>query len=170
MVDDRTAELPPTEQRYIGVEGVSSDGFELEVSGQIGSHTQVSFGWTDFDIKGDETIADFTPSNIMKLAATHNVAGLPGLTVGTNIRWQNATSRIQGVVGEGFANAGEQIVTEQDSYALVGLMARYALTEDLQVSLNINNVTDEKYINSLYWAQGYYGAPRNYTLSLSWKM
>ncbi len=170
IVDDRTADLPPTEQRYIGVEGVSSDGFELEVSGQIGEHSQVSFGWTDFDIKGDETIADFTPSSIIKLAATHNFAALPGLTVGTNIRWQNAISRNQGVVSEGFANSGEQIITEQDSYALVGLMARYALTEDVQVALNINNVTDEKYINSLYWAQGYYGAPRNYTLSLTWKM
>ena len=31
------------------------------------------------------------------------------------------------------------------------------------------DVTDEKYLTSLYWEQGYYGAPRNYTLSLNWR-
>jgi outer membrane receptor for ferric coprogen and ferric-rhodotorulic acid len=32
----------------------------------------------------------------------------------------------------------------------------------------VNNVGDEKYINTLRYS-GYYGAPRNYTLSLNWR-
>ncbi len=31
---------------------------------------------------------------------------------------------------------------------------------------NVNNITDEKYINTLRYA-GYYGAPRSYQLSLN---
>lgn len=58
----------------------------------------------------------------------------------------------------------------QDAYAIVNLMARYQINESLSVTLNANNVTDEKYLNSLYWAQGYYGAPTNYKLTLNWSI
>ena len=50
------------------------------------------------------------------------------------------------------------------------LMARYAFSENNSLTFNANNVTDEKYINSLYWAQGFYGAPANYSATLSWKL
>ncbi len=35
--------------------------------------------------------------------------------------------------------------TTQDSYALVNLMASYDWTKHLTTTLNVNNVTDEKY-------------------------
>ena len=170
VLDPRTQSLAPTEQRYIGAEGITSDGFELEISGQIGQHSQVSMGLTDLNISGDETVKNYTPSRIFKLATTHDLAAIPGLTLGLSVRWQNAISREQGIVAEGFSNAGDTIVTEQDSYALLGFMASYDISPNLSVNLNINNLGDEKYINSLYWAQGYYGAPRNYMLSLAWSL
>lgn len=169
-LDDRTADLAPTEQRYIGVEGVSSQGFEVELSGQIGTATQLSAGYTDYTIKGDDTIADFTPERLFKLALTHDVQAIAGLTVGSSVRWQSAISRVQGVVADGFDNAGQTISTEQDSYAIVGLMARYAVNDAVSVHLTVDNLTDEKYLNSLYWAQGFYGAPRNATLAVQWTL
>ena len=57
----------------------------------------------------------------------------------------------------------------QDGYALLGLMARYEFAPGWSATLNLDNLTDEKYLTSLYWGQGYYGAPRNYTLSLNWR-
>ena len=36
------------------------------------------------------------------------------------------------------------------------------------VRANVNNLTDRKYINSLYQV-GYYGAPSNYTLSFNYR-
>jgi len=48
-------------------------------------------------------------------------------------------------------------------------MAHYDFTPQFSATLNVYNVTDRKYINSLYWAQGYYGAPRNTSLSLNYK-
>jgi outer membrane receptor for ferric coprogen and ferric-rhodotorulic acid len=35
--------------------------------------------------------------------------------------------------------------------------------------LNIGNVTDEKYLNSIFWDQAYYGAPRNAQASVTWR-
>ena len=57
----------------------------------------------------------------------------------------------------------------QDSYALLNLMAGYQFTPSLSATLNVYNVTNEKYYNSFYWTQAYYGAPRNAMLNVSWK-
>ena len=165
-LDPLTADLGPELQRHIGTDGISSTGYEIELAGQIGDSTQVSFGFTDFEIEGDEEVQDYTPETLVKLAITHDLEAIDGLTIGANVNYQSATSRVQGVSTAGDA-IGSVIVTEQDSYALVNLMANYEINDTVSVSLNANNVTDEKYINSLYWAQGYYGAPANYSATVS---
>jgi outer membrane receptor for ferric coprogen and ferric-rhodotorulic acid len=86
------------------------------------------------------------------------------------MNWQDTISRKQGVVGEGFVNEGDEITTKQNSYAVVNLMLAYDITENVSLSVNANNITDEKYINSLYWAQGYYGAPANYSATIRWSL
>lgn len=104
------------------------------------------------------------------MAAIYQVESIPGLSVGMNMRWQDDISRVQGIVAEGLENAGQKIATYQDAYSIITLMAKYDINKKVSVSVNANNVTDEKYINSLYWAQGYYGAPVNYTAILSWQL
>ncbi|GAA5214080.1 TonB-dependent siderophore receptor [Corallincola platygyrae] len=168
ILDPSTENLPPDQQRYIGADGISSDGYELDIAGEIYEGLNVSIGYTDFDINGDDQVAAYTPSRMLKLSAVYEVPFLEGLTTGMNMRWQDDISRVQGVVGDDFDNAGEEIVTEQDAYAIVDLMARYEFNEDVSLSVNAYNVTDEKYLTSLYWAQGYYGAPANYSATLSW--
>ena len=64
---------------------------------------------------------------------------------------------------------GAEIVTRQDAYLLLGLMASYDLTDYMTLSVNGNNLTDEKYLTSLYWSQSYYAAPRNVSATLSWR-
>lgn len=169
-LDPATINLPPTEQRYMPADGISSDGYEIDIAGEVYDGLQVSLGFTDFDIKGNELVANYTPSKLFKVATTYNVAQIDGLTLGANMRWQDDISRNQGVVGEGFANTGEAIVTRQDAYAIVDLMARYAFNDNISLTLNANNITDEKYLNSLYWSQSYYGAPANYSATVSWKL
>mgnify|MGYP006199470195 CR=1 FL=1 len=74
--------------------------------------------------------------------------------------------------GEGravYANAGQDIITTQSAYGLLGLMASYDIDSQWQVQLNANNLTDETYLNSLYWAQAYYGAPAHYNLSVRYQ-
>jgi outer-membrane receptor for ferric coprogen and ferric-rhodotorulic acid len=50
----------------------------------------------------------------------------------------------------------------QSNFALIDLFA-YNLTQNLTLSLNLNNATDEKYLLSPQWGQANYGAPRNLT-------
>lgn len=131
---------------------------------------QSSVGLTVFDIEGDELVKNYTPSTLIKLAAIYQVPQIDGLSVGLNVRWQDAISRVQGQVGEGFANEGATITTTQDSYAITDLVVKYQFNEQLHVTLNANNVSDEKYLTSLYWAQGYYGSPANVALTLNWSL
>ncbi len=42
------------------------------------------------------------------------------------------------------------------------------VTPNVTVRANANNVTDEKYIGSLY-SIGYYGPPRNYSVSVGYR-
>lgn len=167
-LDPQTAALGPDEQRFIGTDGIKSTGYEIELAGQIGDNTQVSFGVTDFDIRSDDpadkVVADYTPEQLIKLALTHNLASIPKLTIGASANYQSDIRREQGVLP-----SGEMIVTEQPAYTLINLMARYEINENVSISLNANNVTDEKYLNSLYWAQGYYGAPANYSANVRLK-
>mgnify|MGYP006180818051 CR=1 FL=1 len=90
-----------------------------------------------------------------------------GLSLGANLRWQSAIDR------EAFAyddlGTATPLRIEQPSYALLGLMANYAINERWSATLNLDNVTDEKYLGSLYWEQGYYGAPRGVTLSVGYR-
>ena len=169
-LDPLTADKPRDQHRYINADGISSDGFEVELAGELYPGLQVSIGLTDFNISGDDQVRDYTPSRLLKMAATYQIASISGLSVGMNMRWQDDISRDQGIVAEGFDNAGQKIVTHQNAYSVINLMAKYDISEKVSVALNANNVTDEKYINSLYWAQGYYGAPVNYTATLSWQL
>jgi outer membrane receptor for ferric coprogen and ferric-rhodotorulic acid len=56
----------------------------------------------------------------------------------------------------------------QDSYALVNAFAAWDIQPNITVRGNVNNISDEKYITSLYNV-GYYGAPRNYSVSVDWR-
>ncbi len=166
QVTNPTTGVPETV--YYGAEGISSKGVEIELTGEIAEGWQGTFAYTNIDLSGDDTVKGYTPEQLIRLSTTYRLPALEQLKVGASVSWQDDISRNQGTVGEGFDNAGETIVTHQDAYALINLMASFDVTSDITVSANINNLTDEKYLNSLYWAQGFYGAPRNYSVNLRW--
>ncbi|WP_223668549.1 TonB-dependent siderophore receptor [Kangiella shandongensis] len=156
---------------FIGVDGVSSQGYEFDVMGQVAKGLQLSGGFTHVDIEGanGEDVRTFTPRNTLRLSGSYTFPEFEALRLGMNVRWQDDIYRDQGVATTG-VNAGQPFSVEQDSYAVVGLMAGYEISDNLSATFNVDNVTDEKYLTSLYWAQGYYGAPRNYTLTVRWGM
>ncbi|MFW8590647.1 TonB-dependent siderophore receptor [Glaciecola sp. 2405UD65-10] len=170
IADPATAALPPTDQRYIGSDGIDSHGFEVDFAGEILPNLHASIGYTDFSISGDDLVAHYTPSKMLKIGTVYNIEQVDGLSLGLNMRWQDDISREQGVVAAGFDNAGATIVTEQEAYAITDFLIKYDINEDITLNFNVFNVSDEKYLTSLYWAQAYYGAPRTYSLSLSWAL
>jgi outer membrane receptor for ferric coprogen and ferric-rhodotorulic acid len=48
-------------------------------------------------------------------------------------------------------------------------MAQYAISPKLLLAANVNNVTDKRYLSSLFWTQSFYAAPRNASVSLTWR-
>ncbi|KTF15786.1 TonB-dependent siderophore receptor [Pseudoalteromonas sp. H105] len=155
----------PDDTRYYGADGISSDGFEVELSGKISDTLSTSFSYSTINIEGDELVKNYTPKNQYKLAITHKLPEFDGLTVGLNYRWQDDTKRIQPTT-----SLGVTPVTKQDAFGILNLMATYDITDNIGVSFNLNNVTNEKYLHSLYWEQGYYGAPRSYGISMNWQL
>ena len=170
IADPNTANLPPTEQRFIGSVGIGSHGFELDLAGEILPGLNTSLGITDFSISGNQLVANYTPSTMVKFGAVYDVTNIAGLSVGLNLRWQDDISREQGVVGIDFANAGDAIVTKQAAYAVADLLVKYEINSSISVNFNLFNLTDEKYLTSLYWAQSYYAAPRTVSATLSWSL
>ena len=138
-----------------GVEGISSEGYELEVSGELLPGLQATAGYTFVDITdaNDKHAVTYSPKHLFKAAGTYRIPGLEQLKVGASLNWQDEVSNG---------------IAEQDAYGLVNLMASYEIDRNWTVSANLNNLTDEKYLSSLYWTQAYYGAPRNASMTVSW--
>ncbi|MDX1725433.1 MAG: TonB-dependent siderophore receptor [Pseudomonas sp.] len=150
-------------QLYDGADYLS-EGYELEVSGEVLPGLQVMGGYTYVDIQNADHShgRPYAPKHMLRASTVYRIAHLPQLKVGANLSWQDDVYR---AVTLADGSAGR---IEQDDYALVGLMAAYDIDRNWSVSANLNNLTDEKYLSSLYWEQGFYGAPRNASMTVSW--
>lgn len=171
-VSDGEAENPSTgvlEPVYRAAEGISSQGIEIELAGEIIQGLQGQVSATAFNVDGDQQVEDYTAEKLFRTSLTYQFQSLPELRVGATYQWKDETSRVQGTVGSMYDNAGETIITRQPAYGLLGLMASWEITDALSVQVNGYNITDEKYLNSLYWAQGFYGAPANYSATVSYQ-
>ena len=120
----------------------------------------VVFGYTALKLTGQD--GDDTYRWVPRRTANFMVSGrLPAYTAlsyGIGGRWQ---SEISNVESNGFT-------VRQGSYAVVNGFVGWDFVPNATLRLNVNNVGDEKYINTLRYS-GYYGAPRHYTLSLNWR-
>ncbi len=177
LLDERltvTAAVFKTDQQNVaepaGIQGsqfvyrgadFKSRGVELEASGEALPGLELTGGYTFVrieDANGDEA-RKYIPTHTVRGSLTYRLPALPQARVGTRIQWQSGT--------EVDTNSN----VRQDAYALVDLMASYDFDDHWSTSLNMNNVTDQKYLLSLYQSAGStnYGAPRNLTASVTWK-
>ena len=154
-------------EAFFAVAGAQSQGFEIELIGQPIDGWNISAGYSQFtieDANGNDLNTDIATKQI-KLFTSYQFGGvLEHLTLGGGVNWQNET------YSEGINPIGQADRLTQDAYALVSLMARYAITDDLNLQFNAANVTDEKYYSQVGYFSSYrYGTPRNYTLSLNYR-
>ncbi|WP_168197608.1 TonB-dependent siderophore receptor [Brenneria corticis] len=144
-----------------------SKGAELTLAGQLTPNWQISTGFTRLfsleDADGNRA-RTYTPRNQAYLSTTYRVPQIQDLKVGASINWQSDIFREQGA-----STTGDTIISRQGSYAVFNAMASYDINKNVNLSLNINNLLDRKYLTSLYWAQSYYAPGRNATLSVNVK-
>lgn len=155
-VEDGINVTPDGDQAYRAESDTQGKGWEFEVAGELTPRWQVQAGYTYFRNEDhDGNVLDATqPEQLFKLYTSYQPALLPKLTLGTSVRWQDDTH----VAGE------SDPLYDIDSYFVVGANADYQLTEELSLSLLVNNVLDEEYRVSNYSYS--YGAPLNASVSV----
>lgn len=165
VIQDNTAEYDTFsggKSRYKAV-NAESQGIELDLAGRIAPGWEASAGYTQLSIKNRDTGAaarTYVPRKTLRASTSYRLASLPALKVGASVKWQSDIEKLRSS-GTG--------LNSQEAYALLDLMARYDFTKNLSATVNLNNVTDEKYVSSLYWDQGYYAPRRNASVSLNWQ-
>ncbi|NHZ79325.1 TonB-dependent siderophore receptor [Massilia sp. CCM 8695] len=153
------ADMNGAKTYYHGIDAEST-GAEVELSGELSKGWMASAGFTRLKVEDSQGKAakTYVPRRLLRMSTTYRLPAVPQLKVGANLNWQSDIEREQ----------EPGVVTRQDSYAVLGLMARYEINRNVTLALNLNNVTDKKYLTSLYWKQAYYAAPRNASATLSW--
>jgi outer membrane receptor for ferric coprogen and ferric-rhodotorulic acid len=139
-----------------------SKGVEVEVAGEALPGWQVGGGYARAKSENPdgERLLREIPKDTFKFFSTYKLPGAwSELTVGGNLRWQGK------VYTEGFGPNDEVRPFTQGSLVLVDLMAKYALTPDVSLAVNLSNVFDKEYYSGLSGANGVYGNPRNMTFS-----
>src|SRR5690606_3448433 len=133
-----------------------SEGFELEVSGRIGERVHLFGGYTQLDIEDPQGVdaRTFVPRKTFKLGTRFNPAIAPKLELGGALRWSSGMY-LDTPLGR----------IRQPSFNVLSAYARYAVSDRLELALNVDNLTDEKYLTSLYWDQAFYAAPRSAAIS-----
>lgn len=151
---------------YTAVDTIS-EGYEVTVAGELATGWEVNGGLAHlFSLKTDEgeKTRTYIPQNTLYLSTAYKVPQVKGLKVGGSLNWQSDIFREQGT-----STSGSTIVSRQGSYAVANALASYDIDAHFNVSLNVNNLFDRKYLTSLYWAQSYYAPSRNTMVTLAWK-
>lgn len=148
--------IPETLQYYYKGVDVKSEGYELEAVGKINEQLTVNFAYTSLNVT-DEAGEDtqlWAPRDAINFSVDYKLPTFDQLTLGLGGKWQSEVSNVDYNVTQG-------------SYALLNAFAKWQINEQLNVLATVQNLTDEKYINSLHTV-GYYGAPTNGSLSVNY--
>ena len=151
------AGIRPSDGRsYYHGTNVDSQGIEIEVVGQLSENLNAVIGFTKIDIKDDagENTRLWSPRNSLNFSLDYQLPQYSNINIGIGGKWQSDIKNTEYNI-------------KQDGYLLVNAYARWHINADTKIQANIKNLTDEKYINSLYNV-GYYGAPLNGTVTLTY--
>lgn len=153
--------LPDYVYYYEGAD-VKSKGWEFEATGKLNDYVDLVFGYTTLELDGleGEDSSPWVPRRTANLSLAGRIPSLPQLRLGLGGRWQ---SRIEN------SDIAQFTRLRQDAYAVLKAFADWKINDQLSLHANADNLTDEKYLSSLYAVGGYYGAPRSYSLGLNWK-
>ncbi|WP_425528343.1 TonB-dependent receptor domain-containing protein [Xanthomonas oryzae] len=136
------------ESAYQAANGVVSEGFDFELSGRLIQGWNATFGASHYTVRDDSgtSINAQLPRTTIKLFSSYTPQGAwSDLAVGRGVNWQNRSYYVDPVYG----------TFQQSAYARVSAFARYRLSPQFSVQLNVDHLLDKR-----YYAQfnGGYGA------------
>lgn len=167
-------EFDPEFGNFFAYEGVdtTAKGFELEMAGSVTPNWQISGGFTKLSIK-DQAGAPtrlFVPRETLKLSSTYTMPEWNEASFGAQLRWQNTVN--VPATGAFSLFPLTPVTIRQEGYAILDLMVGVDIVENVRATLNVRNVTNKLYYNSLAYgssALAFYGAGRNFNASVSYR-
>ncbi|MFT3779849.1 MAG: TonB-dependent siderophore receptor [Ottowia sp.] len=161
-VVDGSNQTPDGSQAYVAQDNTKGRGWELEVSGELARGWQAQAGYTRVVTRGSDgaRLSTFIPIHMFKLFTSYRVPGVPGLTLGGGVVWQS----------KWFPDWKDESlwpIYTQKPYAVVNLIAAYAINRHWSLTVNLNNVFDKSYRTAYF--KHVYGAPRNLYATLKYR-
>jgi outer membrane receptor for ferric coprogen and ferric-rhodotorulic acid len=142
---------------------VISEGVNLSLDGALSSYWNIGAGHTyakseyaTGDQKGDR-YETRNPIHAFRLSTVYRIPG-GNWTVSGNLRTQSAVYRLFG---------GANI--KQSAYSLLGLMAKYRINDQAEVSITADNVFDKRYRYPNATNATHYGEPRRLAVNLKYR-
>lgn len=151
---------PDGEDAYIAADDTKARGYELELSGEIARNWQLMAAYTQTFVraKDGQRLMQDTPARQIKLYTSYAFSGqLSGLTLGGGLIWQSRTSHPY----------DDNPALNQGSITLLSLLARYQINPNLSATVNVSNLTNKKYLSTIWYHN--YGTPRNITATLQYR-
>ena len=156
---------------YVGNGYQLSQGFEVELNGEVAPRLQVSLGYTynanENKREGDARFSTHTPRHLFKLWTDYRLLSLPKVSLGAGVIAQSEHSQSGSVVPLGQTQSLDYSFVES-GYAIYSARLGYDIDEHWSLALNGNNLFDKTYYSTVS-DTGYgnlYGEPRNFTVSL----
>ena len=159
----------------VGIVGASeSKGFELELSYSPVREAMLSLGYG----YTDATVRDISKNEYMEtdLQKGMRLAGVPKNTFFAAGSYQISKGIFNNLGFNFTVTYTDNVYRSIDkgvvypAYWLTDLGASYKLNNGIQLSLNVNNIFDEKYYNQSLGTQMVPSMPRNYLLTLSYSL
>lgn len=149
--------LTASNQYWYQPSDVKSSGFELEATGQLTKNDSLTVGLTQIKLTGPDgkDTFEWIPRTTVNVRYDTRLSALPQLKMGVAGRWQSKISK------EGGAS--------QDAFFVANAFASYEINRQLTARLNVYNLFDKKYLGGLAYG-AIYGAPRNASLTLNYKL
>ncbi|MFT9417373.1 TonB-dependent siderophore receptor [Acetobacter sp.] len=151
---------------YESVNGVKTEGIDLDASGELLPGWNVFFGYSYLYEKGLSYRQD--PHHLVRLTTSYTFPGkLHHLTVGGGVSSQSSTEWSTNPgrpLGGGKYDASNLRVK---GYTLINIMARYRVANWLDIAGNITNLTNRTYVRQAGFYDGMiYGEPRTFNFTL----
>jgi outer membrane receptor for ferric coprogen and ferric-rhodotorulic acid len=163
---------------YLGDGRIVSQGVDVEVSGEIVDRWRIHAGYTFNDNENKAETGRYstiTPKHLFKLWTSYEFQGqLEGLKIGGGVTAQSSYYQ-KGTTwaynpATGYYDGPEVAFSIiEPGRAVVDLFVQYQFDKHWSVALNINNVFDKKYYQTIGSDYNFYGTPRNFLLSARYK-
>ncbi|HEK1008029.1 TPA: TonB-dependent siderophore receptor [Pseudomonas putida] len=166
---------------YVATGQVISKGIDTEISGELAPGWQAIVGYTlnlnkqragnNANLDGGR-VSSQTPKHLFKFFTTYQLPGeFDRWKVGLGATIQSDSSKsgfVQHRLPNGGLSTAEAYSFDQAGYAVWNSLVEYKIDDHWTAQVNANNIFDKTYYQTVDSSDGgnWYGAPRNYMLTL----